>query len=65
MYPLDSNHLLPINQSAYQNLLLAVDNGNEVVLLLLDYSTAFNSLDHTVLLQRLANYYSNSGTALQ
>ena len=64
MFYVDSNHLLPANQSAYRNfhstetilvkvfndLLLAVDKGDEAVLLLLDYSAAFDTLDHTVLL---------------
>ena len=75
----DSHHLLPGNQSAYRNfhstetallkvlndLLLAVDNGDEAVLLLLDFSAAFDTLDHTVLLQRLAKDYSITGTVLQ
>ena len=75
----DSHQLLPGNQSAYRNLhstetallkvlndlLLAVDNGDEAVLLLLDFSAAFDTLDHTVLLQRLAKDYSITGTVLQ
>ena len=75
----DSHHLLPGNQSAYRNfhstetvllkvlndLLLVVDNGDEAVLLLLDFSAAFDTLDHTVLLQRLAKDYSITGTVLQ
>ena len=75
----DSHHLLPGNQSAYRNfystetallkvlndLLLAVVKGDEAVLLLLDYSAAFDTLDHTVLLQRLAKDYSITGTVLQ
>ena len=47
------------------DLLLAVDKGDEAVLLLLDYSAAFDTLDHTMLLHRLENDYSISGTALQ
>ena len=75
----DSHHLLPRNQSAYRNfhstetallkvlndLLLAVDKGDEAVLLLLDYSAAFDTLDHTMLHQRLAKDYSITGTVLQ
>ena len=75
----DSHNLLPANQSAYRNfhstetallkvfndILLAVDKGDEAVLLLLDFSAAFDTLDHTVLLQRLAKDYSITGTVLQ
>ena len=76
----DSHHLLPGNQSAYRNfhstetallkvlndLLLAVDKGDEAVMFLLDFSAAFDTLDHTVLLwKRLVKDYSITGTVLQ
>ena len=44
---------------------IVVDKGGEAVLLLLDFSAAFDTLDHTVLLQRLAKDYSITGTVLQ
>ncbi|XP_063971413.1 uncharacterized protein LOC129268470 isoform X2 [Lytechinus pictus] len=75
---LDEKGLFPPNQSAYRHfhftetalikvqndLLLAVDKGQETVLILLDYSAAFDTLDHGVLLQRLEHDYGFSGTVL-
>ena len=37
----------------YNDLLLAVDQGNEAVLILLDYSAAFDTISHNVFLDRL------------
>ena len=38
----------------YNDMLLAVDKGKEVVLILLDYSAAFDTINHGVFLTRLA-----------
>ena len=67
--------MLPAYQSAYRNhhstepapvkvlndLLLAVDKGNEPVLILLDYTAAFDTIDHTLLLHRLENDFFITG----
>ena len=64
---LDEHQLFPSNQSAYRHfhstetallkvlnyLLLAVDKGHEAALLLLDYSAAFDTINHVILLNRL------------
>ena len=63
--------MLPVYHSAYRNhhstetasvkvlndLLLAIDKGNDAVLILLDYTAAFDTIDHTLLLHRLENYF--------
>ena len=70
--------MLPVHQSAYRNhhstetasvkvlndLLLAIDKGNEAVLILLDYTAAFDTIDHTLLLHRLENDFFITGTVL-
>lgn len=48
----------------YNDLLLAVDQGDEAVLILLDYSAAFDTISHDVFLNRLYCRYGVSGTAL-
>ena len=74
---LADNHLLPPRQSAYRpnhstetallsiynDLLLAADQNNASALLLLDLSAAFDTLDHQILLARLANHCGIRGTA--
>ena len=76
---LDEHSLFPSNQSAYRNfhstetalvkvmndLLLAADKGQEAILILLDYSAAFDTLDHQVLLHRLEFDYGITGNVLQ
>eukprot|EP00057_Strongylocentrotus_purpuratus_P013151 XP_011667625.1 PREDICTED: RNA-directed DNA polymerase from mobile element jockey-like [Strongylocentrotus purpuratus] len=76
---IDNLGLFPIHQSAYQNhhstetatvkvlndLLLAVDKGNEAVLILLDYTAAFDTINHDLLLHRMENDFSITGTVLQ
>ena len=75
---LSSNNLCSKMQSAYRSchsietallrvyndLLLAVDQGNEAVLILLDYSAAFDTISHNVFLDRLFHRYGVSGSAL-
>ena len=47
------------------DLLLAIDRGLEAVLILLDYSAAFDTLDHVALCHRLETDYGFTGTVLQ
>jgi len=68
---LTENGLLPDRQSAYRahhstktavlqvvaDILLALDSGNLAVLVLLDLSAAFDTIDHSTLLQRLRVSY--------
>uniref|UniRef100_A0A8C6LI35 Reverse transcriptase domain-containing protein n=1 Tax=Nothobranchius furzeri TaxID=105023 RepID=A0A8C6LI35_NOTFU len=44
---------------------LATDSGNSVLLLLLDLTAAFDTIDHEVLLHRLHHYVGISGLALE
>ena len=76
---LDRNHLLPQRQSAYRpghstetallqvvdHLLRAVDKGNIVIMILLDLSAAFDTLNHNTLLLRLQRDFGLSEMALQ
>jgi hypothetical protein len=75
---LKESNLLPTLQSAYRpnhstetavlkvvsDILLALDTGNLSILALLDLSAAFDSIDHSTLLQRLRTSYGIDGTAL-
>ena len=75
---LNSNALLPNNQSAYRanhstesallrvcnDVLLALDSGNVTVLSLLDLSAAFDTVDHDILFGTLFSYFGISGSAL-
>ena len=77
MYLKESN-LLPTLQSAYRqyhstetavlkvvsDILLALDSGNLSILALLDLSAAFDSIDHSTLLQRFRISYGIDGTVL-
>ena len=75
---LSSNRLLPDSQSAYRpfhstetalikvvnDLLIAMDQGNVSILTLLDLSSAFDTIDHDILLERLSSLYGISGVVL-
>ena len=43
---------------------LALDRGEEAVLILLDFSSAFDSISHAILFERLQNRYGIHGTVL-
>jgi len=76
---LESNYLLASSQSAYRqhhsietalicvynDILMDLDkHGGETVLVLLDLSAAFDTIDHTVFINRLRSRYGVGGTAL-
>jgi hypothetical protein len=48
----------------YNDILLAVDKGQEVILVLLDYSSAFDSIDHKKITRCFQQSYGIDGTAL-
>ena len=47
------------------DLLLALDKGNEAVLILLDYSSAFDTITHSIFFERLQSRYGIGGTVLR
>ena len=49
----------------HNDIMLSVDKGNAVVLVLLDLSAAFDTIDHNILLLRLHDIIGVTGTALQ
>ncbi len=48
----------------HNDIVLSVDAGNPAVLVLLDLTVAFDTVDHAVLVSRLEQYVSIRGTAL-
>ena len=48
----------------YNDLFLAVDRDDEAVLILLDYSAAFDTINHNIFLDRLIKRYGITGSAL-
>lgn len=76
---LTSNNLLPRLQSAYRrfysvetailrvfnDILAAIDDHQDVVLVLLDLSSAFDTIDHLLLLERLQKRYGIDKTVLK
>lgn len=75
---LRENNLMASMQSAYRphhstesallrvnnDILRALDKGKEALLVLLDFSSAFDTIDHQLLFRRLNSRYGISGTAL-
>jgi hypothetical protein len=73
-----TNELLPTTQSGFRSsystetavlrdisdILIAVDRGIFAALVLLDFSAAFNTVDHTILLEGLRRTFGFCGTAL-
>ena len=48
----------------HNDILTAIDNNNSVILLLLDLSAAFDTVDHSILLSRLSTRFGIKGTVL-
>src|SRR6218665_1821465 len=75
---MSSGGLLPVHQSAYRkfhstetallkavtDLIEAIHAGDHALLDLLDFSAAFDTVDHDVLVERLARTYGLRSTAL-
>lgn len=75
----DTNNILDILQSGYKafhstesallkvfnDLFLMTDSGDSAILVLLDHTVAFDTVDHTILLSRLENCVGVRGTALE
>ena len=76
---LATNHLYPKLQAAYQqfhstetallhvqnDILRAIDDKKEVILVLLDLSAAFDTIYHNILLSRLQTQYGFTGTVIK
>ena len=76
---LNSNNLYPSFQSAYRkfhstetallkvtnDILRTLDNHQDVILVMLDLSSAFDTLDHDILLARLESYFGFSDTVIK
>uniref|UniRef100_A0A8C6P2A8 Reverse transcriptase domain-containing protein n=1 Tax=Nothobranchius furzeri TaxID=105023 RepID=A0A8C6P2A8_NOTFU len=59
-YSTESAHI-----RAFNDILILTDSGFHVLLLLLDLTAAFNTVDHTILLSRLEYWVGVTGTALE
>lgn len=78
LYHINMNSLIPPNQSAYRtchstetaltkvvnDIALATDRGMVTVLMMLDLSAAFDTVDHNILLHRMDASYGIRGTVL-
>ena len=76
---LEENNLLIVNQSAYKkhhscetallkicnDVLKTLDSSTNVIVVLLDFSAAFDTINHELLLKKLHNQYGIRGTALR
>ena len=76
---MQEHNLFSVNQSAYRkfhstetallcvtnDLLLVLDKGHEAVLVLLDYSCAFDTINHSMLFERFKRTYGICGTVLK
>ncbi|CAB4015684.1 Hypothetical predicted protein [Paramuricea clavata] len=76
---LNSNNFYPSFQSAYRkfhstetallkvtnDILRTLDNHQDVILVMLDLSSAFDTLDHDILLARLESYFGFSDTVIK
>ena len=76
---LNANDLLSSFQSAYRpnfstetallrvqnDILVSLDRGDDVILVLLDLSAAFDTIDHSIFLWRLENRFGIKGAALE
>uniref|UniRef100_A0A3B3QY49 Reverse transcriptase domain-containing protein n=1 Tax=Paramormyrops kingsleyae TaxID=1676925 RepID=A0A3B3QY49_9TELE len=49
----------------FNDLLLATDSGDSAILILLDLTAAFDTIDHDILISRLEHYVGIRGTALE
>ncbi len=49
----------------HNNILMQINKMNAVVLVLLDISAAFDTIDHAILLKRMAKYCGFKGTLLK
>ena len=54
-----------LNIKLFDDMLKCIDEGSTVALLLLDMSAAFDTVDHTLLLQQLKDAYGFTGVVLQ
>jgi hypothetical protein len=75
---LTTNHLYAKMQSAYRknhstetalirvinDITIAIDNHQEAILVLLDLSSAFDTIDHQILLERLQTHFGLTGKVL-
>jgi exonuclease III len=51
--------------TVHNDILVAMDKGKVTALVMLDLSAAFDTVDHSILIQRLENWFGISGSALE